>query len=216
MDLATKNKRNPLVNTDPQQRLVEHASAGCSDSFGQLIEQNHRAIRLYLGRYIQCPAQVDDLAQEVFFIAFGQLKHFRQEAKFSTWLVGIARIKVLEFLRAEIKARKKRKQFFEAEIASRQISRLENQDRERDLAQQRLSAMQSCLDQLPEQSRELIDRYYFNQQPATSIAAESNVSSGSIQMKLLRIRRILQKCIVARSQGLGGNLPVLEFDNERK
>ena len=216
METVPKNKRNSLENTDSTRKLVEQASAGCSDSFGQLVEQNHRTIRLYLGKYIHCSAQVDDVAQEVFFIAFGQLSRFRQESKFSTWLIGIARNKALEFLKAEVKARKKRKQFFEAEIGSRQISRLENQHREDELAEERLWAMQVCLDQLPEKLRKLIDLYYFDQQPASDIAAESNVSTGSIRMRLLRIRRILQKCIVARSQGLGGTLPVLEFDNEQR
>lgn len=214
LEAVPKINRNPLEDTDPTRQLVEQASAGCSESFSQLVEQNHRSVRLYLGKYIQCWAQVDDIAQEVFFVAFGQLSRFRRESRFSTWLIGIARNKALEFLKAEKKAREKRKQFLEAEIASRQISRLENQHRDCEHAEQRLSAMQICLDQLPDQLRGLIDAYYFDQQPAASIASESNVSIGSVRMRLLRIRRILQKCIVARSQGLGGNLPVLDFDNE--
>ena len=214
MEASPKKKRNSLETIDPTQQLVEQASVGCPDSFGRLVEQNHKSIRLYLGRYIQCSAQVDDIAQEVFFVAFSQLSRFRHEAKFSTWLIGIARNKALEFLKAEVKNRKKRKQFFEAEIGSRLISRLEDQDRDYELTEQRLSAMQLCLEQLPDQLRKLIDLYYFEQQPATDIAAESNVSTGSVRMRLLRIRRILHKCIVARSQGLGGNLPVIEFDNE--
>ena len=214
MEALPKNKRDSLESTDPTQQLVEQASAGCTDSFGQLVEQNHRSIRLYLGKFIHCSAQVDDIAQEVFFVAFNQLSRFRHEAKFSTWLIGIARNKALEFLKAEIRDRKKRKQFFEAEIASRQVSRLKSQDHEFELAEQRFSAMQLCLDQLPDQLRKLIDQYYFDQQTAIDIATELSVSAGSVRMRLLRIRGILQKCIVARSQGLGGNLPVIEFDNE--
>ena len=216
MEAAPKLERNSLENIDPTRQLVEQASGGCSDSFGQLVEQNHLRVRLYLGKYIRCSSYVDDIAQEVFVVAFGQLSRFRHESKFSTWLIGIARNKALEFLKAEKKVREKQKQYFEAEVASRQISRLENQRREFELAEQRLSAMQICLDQLPDQSRELIDFYYFEQQPASTIAANSNVSTGSVRMRLLRIRRILQKCLVARSQGLGGNLPVLEFDSERQ
>jgi len=214
MGTAPNNKRNSLEKTDPMRQLVEQASTGCSDSFGQLVELNHRSIRLYLAKYIHCSEQVDDVAQEVFFIAFDQLSRFRLESKFSTWLFGIARNKALEFLKAEKKERKTRKQFFEAEIANQQISRLENQRHDCELAQERLSVMQLCLDQLPDQARKLIDLYYFDQQKAADIAAETDASTGSVRMRLLRIRRILQKCIVARTRGPGGNLPVLEFDNE--
>jgi len=213
MEVIPKNNKNHLENNDPSSQLVEQASAGCSDSFRQLVELNHRRIRLYLGKYVHCSDHVDDIAQEVFWVAFRQLGDFRRSAKFSTWLIGIARNKALEFLKAETKARKGRKQFFEAEIANRQFSRLEN-DAGYDLADRRLSAMQLCLDQLPEKSRELINRYYFEQQPATSIAAQSKVSTGSVRMKLFRIRQILQKCILARSQETGDVQPVTEFDNE--
>jgi len=213
MEVAPKNNRNQSENVDPSQQLVEKASAGCADSFCQLVEQNHRRIRLYLGKYVHCSAQVDDVAQEVFWVAFRQLKNFRGESKFSTWLIGIARIKALEFLKAETKGRRNRKQFFEAEIASRQIARLEK-DAQSVLAEQQLSAMQVCLDQLPEKSRELINRYYFEQQAAKSIAAQSKVSTGSVRMKLFRIRQILQKCIMARSQEIENKQTLTEFDNE--
>jgi RNA polymerase sigma-70 factor (ECF subfamily) len=213
MEVAPKNNRNQLENVDSSQQLVEQASAGCADSFRQLVEQNHRRVRLYLGKYVQCSAQVDDIAQEVFLVAFRQLGNFRREAKFSTWLLGIARNKSLEFLKAETKVRKGRKQFYEAEIANKQISRLEH-GTECEIEQLRISAMQLCLEQLPDPSRELINRYYFEQQSASSIAAKSNVSSGSIRMKLLRIRQVLQKCIVARSQELDGKQSMTEFDNE--
>ena len=214
MELASNNNRNQLENLDLSRQLVEKASSGCSDSFRQLVEQNQRQIRLYLGKYVQCPSQVDDIAQEVFLVAFRELNRFLFESKFSTWLIGIARNKALEFLKAETKARKSRKEFFEAEIASRQISRLEHQQRESEFAEQRLSAMQFCLEQLPKKARELIDRYYFDQQTANNIAKNAEISAGSVRMKLLRIRQILQKCIVARSQDPNGNQPVAEVDNE--
>ena len=214
MELASNNNRNQLENVDLSRQLVEKASSGCSDSFRQLVEQNQRQIRLYLGKYVQCPSQVDDIAQEVFLVAFRELNRFLFESKFSTWLIGIARNKALEFLKAETKARKSRKEFFEAEIASRQISRLEHQQRESEFAEQRLSAMQFCLEQLPKKARELIDRYYFDQQTANNIAKNAEISAGSVRMKLLRIRQILQKCIVARSQDPNGEQPVAEVDNE--
>lgn len=200
MNLAPNNNQNQLEDGDRCQRLVEKAIAGCSDSFRQLVEMNHRRIRLYLGRYVQCATEVDDIAQEVFLVAFSQLSAFRRESKFSTWLIGIARNKALELLKNRAMLRKNQKQFFEAEIASRQIAKLEQMHDQSELAERRLDAMQLCLEQLPNQSRELINRYYFDQQSATKIASESNVSTGSIRMKLLRLRKILQKCIVSRAQ----------------
>jgi RNA polymerase sigma-70 factor (ECF subfamily) len=211
MEATPKNNPISLENDDSSMQLVEEASAGCSDSFRQLVEQNQRRIRLYLGKYVRCSTQVDDIAQEVFLVAFKQLGNFRGEAKFSTWLFGIARNKALEFLKAEAKDRKSQKKLFEAEVATQQFTRLRSAGNY-DLEEQRILAMQSCLDQLPKPSRELIDRYYFDHQTATSIANQSNISNGAVRMKLLRIRQILLKCIMARSQDPDDKQPVTEFD----
>ena len=214
INVAPNNKRNQLEDVDPSQKLVEKALTGCSHSFRQLVEQNHQRIRLYLGRYVHCSEEVDDIAQEVFCVAFSQLSHFRGEAKFSTWLIGIARNKGLEFLQAETKRRTGQKQFLEAEIASQSVTRLEDKYDSCELVERRIRAMKLCLDLLPDQSRELINRYYFDQQSASDIADASSVSAGSIRMKLLRIRQILQKCIVTRSQEPDDSQAMLEVKNE--
>ena len=214
INVALNKNRNQIKEVDPSQKLVEKALTGCSHSFRQLVEQNHRRVRLYLGRYVHCSDEVDDIAQDVFYVAFTQLSHFRGEAKFSTWLIGIARNKALEFLRAETKRRTSRKQFLEATIASQSVTRLEEQHDSCGLAERQIRAMQLCLDQLPNQSRELINRYYFDQQSASKIADASSVSAGSIRMKLLRIRQILQKCIIKRCQEPDDSQTILEAENE--
>ena len=214
MNVAPNNKRSQLEDVDPSQTLVEETLTGCAHSFRQLVEQNHRRIRLYLGRYVHCSEEVDDIAQEVFCVAFSRLSHFRGEAKFSTWLIGIARNKALEFLKAETKRRTGRKQFLEAEVASQRVNRVEEQHDSCEMAERRIRAMQLCLDLLPDQSRELINRYYFDQQSASKIANSSSVSVGSIRMKLFRVRQILRKCIVMRSQEPDESQTKLEFENE--
>ena len=187
---------NPI---DPSLQLVKQASNGCSDSFGQLVELHHETLRLFLSRFIHCSACVDDIAQEVFLVAYRQLATFRHESKFSTWLLGIARNKALEFLRTEVAQRKSQNQFLNAEIANRKISRLENAKKDFEQTQKRLNRLQSCLDQLPVNSRRLITQHYFDQQPADEATPESRRSCSTIRMKLLRIRRILRKCIMTNS-----------------
>ncbi len=181
-------------------RLVDLAKQGCADSFRQLVELHHKPIRMYLAKYVRSLADVDDIAQEVFVVAFSQLDRFRGDSKFSTWLTGIARNKALEFLRAEVVERKKKNNFQQANITTCQVSSLKFQRRDFEFLEEQLSALESCLEQLPDRSRNLIDRHYFAQQSTATIAADTNEASGTVRMKLLRIRRILQKCISARSE----------------
>src|SRR6478672_5871892 len=60
-------------------------------AFGELVRRHQSAMRSTLRRLTGGNiAQADDLAQETFLLAFRNLKSFRQEAKFSTWLYRIA------------------------------------------------------------------------------------------------------------------------------
>src|SRR3954452_1720181 len=60
-------------------------------AFGELVKRHQSAVRATLRRLASGNAALaDDLAQETFVLAFRNLKSFRQEAKFSTWLYRIA------------------------------------------------------------------------------------------------------------------------------
>jgi RNA polymerase sigma-70 factor (ECF subfamily) len=60
-------------------------------AFAELVRRHQSAVRACLRRLTGGNhALADDLAQETFVLAWRNLKSFRQEAKFSTWLYRIA------------------------------------------------------------------------------------------------------------------------------
>lgn len=60
-------------------------------AFGELVRRHQSAVRACLRKLTSGNhALADDLAQETFLLAYRNLKSFRQEAKFSTWLYRIA------------------------------------------------------------------------------------------------------------------------------
>lgn len=60
-------------------------------AFEQLVRRHQGMIRAQLRRLLQGDeARADELAQEVFLLAWRKLGHFRGEARFSTWLYRIA------------------------------------------------------------------------------------------------------------------------------
>jgi RNA polymerase sigma-70 factor (ECF subfamily) len=60
-------------------------------AFGVLVERHQSQVRTVLRRLTRGDvALADDLAQEVFVLAWRNLRKFRFEAKFSTWLYRIA------------------------------------------------------------------------------------------------------------------------------
>ncbi|HZQ61603.1 MAG TPA: sigma-70 family RNA polymerase sigma factor [Casimicrobiaceae bacterium] len=60
-------------------------------AFSELVRRHQSAVRAMLRRLAAGNhALADDLAQETFLLAYRNLRNFRQEAKFSTWLYRIA------------------------------------------------------------------------------------------------------------------------------
>ncbi len=60
-------------------------------AFSELVRRHQSAVRATLRRLTAGNhALADDLAQDTFMLAYRNLKSFRQEARFSTWLFRIA------------------------------------------------------------------------------------------------------------------------------
>jgi RNA polymerase sigma factor (sigma-70 family) len=60
-------------------------------AFSELVRRHQSAVRATLRRLTAGNhALADDLAQDTFMLAFRNIKSFRQEARFSTWLYRIA------------------------------------------------------------------------------------------------------------------------------
>ena len=69
-------------------RVVVHDDR---NAFSELVRRHQSAVRTTLRRLTTGNhALADDLAQETFMLAYRNLKSFRQEAQFSTWLYRIA------------------------------------------------------------------------------------------------------------------------------
>jgi RNA polymerase sigma-70 factor (ECF subfamily) len=60
-------------------------------AFGELVRRHQSAVRTVLRRLTRGDAGLaDDLAQDTFVLAWRNIRHFRLEARFSTWIYRIA------------------------------------------------------------------------------------------------------------------------------
>jgi RNA polymerase sigma-70 factor (ECF subfamily) len=78
----------PVTDAQLIARVVVHDDR---HAFSELVRRHQSAVRATLRRLTAGNhALADDLAQETFLLAYRNLKSFRQEARFSTWLFRIA------------------------------------------------------------------------------------------------------------------------------
>ena len=88
--------------------LIERVLAGEKDLFYELIRPCERGVFLAAASILGNDADAEDTAQQAFLKAYRNLDRFRQESKFSTWLIQIA------INDARMKLRKDRRHLYKA------------------------------------------------------------------------------------------------------
>jgi RNA polymerase sigma-70 factor (ECF subfamily) len=73
-----------------ERELIERVLAGEKDLFYELIQPCERGVFLAAASILGNDADAEDAAQDAFLKAYRHLDRFRQESKFSTWLIQIA------------------------------------------------------------------------------------------------------------------------------
>jgi len=74
---------------DEDAPLVRAAKAGDSRAFAELVGRHDRRLFKVAQYIVQNPHDAEDVVQDSFLKAFQSLERFREESKFSTWMIRI-------------------------------------------------------------------------------------------------------------------------------
>ena len=99
-----------------ERELIDRVLAGEKEPFYELIRPYERGVFLAAASILGNRADAEDAAQEAFLKAYRNLDRFRQESKFSTWLIQIA------INNARMKLRKERRHLYQAIDAGQETS----------------------------------------------------------------------------------------------
>ena len=78
------------MKPDPDQDLIESAKGGNKAAFGKLVARHYNLVYAVAFGVLGQREEALDVAQEVFFKIFRELKQFQGQAKFKTWLYRIS------------------------------------------------------------------------------------------------------------------------------
>ncbi|MBT8386785.1 MAG: sigma-70 family RNA polymerase sigma factor [Ignavibacteria bacterium] len=102
MNSKNKNKDLPqpqILELDDDFSLIKRFIDGDSSVFQLLVKRHKEKVRNIIYLTISNSSSVDDIAQEVFITVYKNLKHFRFESQFTTWLYRITVNKCKDHLR---------------------------------------------------------------------------------------------------------------------
>ena len=180
------DKSSPLPE---DQALVEKILKGDRDQFDLLVTRYRNQVFRFILKFTHDPIYAEDLAQETFIAAFQNLKTFQGNAKFSTWLLGIARNKALNDIN---RAGKRRAQSVSDEILHKHQS---TGDTPLEVIEKRqeVAALKQAIDQLDPDLKEVLIAVSMEGLSYEEVAMIQQIPLGTVKSKLYRARMMLKK-----------------------
>jgi RNA polymerase sigma-70 factor, ECF subfamily len=187
----------PTPDRDEAQ-MIAAILAGDSQLFHQLIRPYERRVYLMALSLLKNEADAEDAAQETFLKAYRNLKSFRGDARFATWLVSIA----LNEARSRIRHRNtiKMESLDEAPEAEGHVLPAQLRDW-KEIPSEALerkevrSMLEDAVTSLPLIYREVFQLRDVEQLNVNEAAATLGISIGAVKVRLHRARMMLQKIL---------------------
>ena len=181
-----------IPSNDPykEAELVEKATHGDHQAFRELVEKHRVRVFRFLSQHAVTPAEAEELAQEVFAAAHRSLPNFKGNAKFSTWLTGIA----LNVVRNFINRNPERKIERSMEDLTNPSSALRYKD-DSEMTPSRITArnmkieeLRGAIDALPVELRETFVLVVLDDLDYEQVAKKLGVPVGTVKSRVSRAR----------------------------
>jgi RNA polymerase sigma-70 factor (ECF subfamily) len=195
-------------NPEFEAECIHRILAGEKNLFHELIRPSERAIYFLLFSLLRNEAEAEDAAQDTVIKVYQNLKNFRGESQFRTWVLSIARNEGLGRLR---KAGSRREDSLDAEtddstgdytpaiLTSWREVPLET------LQRKELGAiLRKSIDGLPEIYRNVVLLRDIEEMDVRETATALGITEGAVKVRLHRARALLQKELAPK---LGGFAP---------
>ncbi len=153
-------------------------------------------IRAFIGSIVRRPHDADDIFQEVALTLWKEFSRYDRGKPFGAWARGIAAVKLMQRW-----DQTKRLPVVLSPEAIEAVSRAF--DRAETPASREGEALEHCLDQLPDKSRQLLALRYERSLTIEQIAQELQATLDAVYQSLSRLRARLQECVNRRLSSPG-------------
>ena len=175
------------MNNKPDEYYITQTLNGNVNAYAFLVEKYKHMVFTLSIRIVINREEAEEISQDVFVKAYTNLKSFKGDSKFSTWIYKIGYYASLDAIK-----RNKRQinsenidEVYEADFGVLQnaLSYLEEKERK--------SIIKKSLLKLNEDEQVILTLYYFEEMPLKEISEVVNLSVDNIKVKLFRARKKL-------------------------
>lgn len=153
-------------------------------------------IRAFIGSVVRGSHDCDDLFQEVALTLWKEFSRYDRSRSFGAWARGIAAVKLMQ--------RYDQTKRLPVVLSPEAIQAISSAfDRSEAQASRKALALENCLDQLPEKSRQLLALRYERSLKIEQIAQEVQATLEAVYQSLSRLRARLHDCVERRLSAPG-------------
>ena len=161
------------------------------EEFAECWLKAEPSISAYVFASISGFHDAEDVVQRIAQELARRFDEYDPDRPFLGWALWIAKSRVIDFYRKQGRSRL----VFSPELLNRLANTISQQAEARS---HRREALESCLDELPDKSRRLLDLRYVDDLSAADVARQVGSTSGSVRVLLSRVRTALADCIQRR------------------
>ena len=179
------------MDNDAVLRLLVLIERGDEAAFRELYRAFSRKLYAYVLRQLSDPAQAEEIVADTLYEVWKAPAKFRGESQFSTWLIGIARNKVLMHWRS----RKPDADHDDVADLAEQLPSDAPGAFELMADQQRSDGVRHCVDKLGHDHRECVHLVFYQGMALADVARIQQIPEGTVKTRLFHARQKLKQCL---------------------
>lgn len=180
------------IDDEAARELLLRVADRCETSFEALFQLLSRRVFAFVCRSIDNPEVAKEIMLDTMFEVWNSASRFRAEAKVSTWVLGIARNKVLMSIRSG------RETHHEDIDELAELIEDGAQSVFDEVATKEASAMvAACMGKLSPPHRECLHLLHFEELSVLEIAKLLSIPDGTVKSRLVHARSNLLRCVKA-------------------
>ncbi|KZN41455.1 RNA polymerase sigma factor [Pseudoalteromonas luteoviolacea] len=180
------------------EQLVQRAKNGDEEAFSQLIERLSNVVSSISLAITKDVTHSEDVTQKVFIKVWQKLNELKSNASILPWVRQLTRYTALNYVRDLHRTDHKIMSTEEVEALLAQLSDTRAGHDKALIRQQQNEVLNHLLENLPEESREVIVLFYREEQNSRAVGSLLGISEGLVRKRLQRTRAVLKEQMLAQ------------------
>ncbi|MCG8305976.1 MAG: sigma-70 family RNA polymerase sigma factor [Cytophagales bacterium] len=185
-------------------RLIDQATIENDEqAFAELMKRYKKPVYHMILKMVRNVDDAEDLTIEAFAKAFKNLKRFKKDYTFSTWLFRIATNNAIDFIRKKKLETMSLDSSFKddsGEAVKIDVEDNELNPMEETIKSQKIELIRIFVDKLPPKYQRLVKLRYFDELSYEEIAKELEAPLGTVKAQLHRARELMYDLVKGKEQ----------------